>query len=144
MTPKEILHQLLEQHAHLRELLGDARAYAELCSRGGGQPGTLKGWLVTVVDAVRTHNRDEERLVGEVLPSLDEWGERGVTFMSAEHAREHSELYDALLGASEDEDTARAGHIALATIERIRAHMATEERLFLRPDVLRDRDKVSG
>ena len=140
MSPKQILDELLGQHAHLRALLADARDYAERCSRGEGDWTTLKGWLAGVLDAVRAHNRDEERLVGEVLPSLDEWAERGATFMSNEHVREHESLFEALLSASEDQDAARAGRVALAVIEQLRTHMAAEERLFLRPDVLRDRE----
>ncbi len=138
MTPSEILRELRGQHAQLRALLADVKAYAERCVRGEGELPTLKGWLASLLDAVRAHNRDEERLIGEALPRLEGWVERGAAFMSDEHVREHADLYDALLRSSEEGDVVRAGTIALTLLERIEAHMRAEERVFLRSDVLSD------
>lgn len=138
MKPSDVLHELLGQHAQLRALLADVELYAKRCASGEGEAQTLKGCLASLLDSVRAHNRDEERLVGEALAQLDGWAERGARFMSEEHAREHADLHDALQRSWDEGDATRAGAIALALIERIDAHMRAEERIFLRSEVLRD------
>lgn len=138
MKPSEILGELQKDHTHLRALIDDTRDAAERCAHGEDLREKLWAWIAGLMDAVRAHNRREEHLILEVLPTLAGWDEVRAQFLTHEHLREHNELYEALEHLRLAPDPKSAGEPALGLLTRLLMHMQHEEHLFVRPEVLKD------
>lgn len=132
MMPSAAREALLEQHARLRVLFGEALALArqrEATGRGGA---ALEELMARISRAFAEHNRYEESVLRPVLLARDGWGPARVDRMMAEHIAEHSAFVEQLAGVLPSAD-------ALADfVEEVDAHMAAEERVFLNVAVLRD------
>jgi hypothetical protein len=138
MTPGRILKELLAQHAQLRALIAEARASADRCLRGEDGREKLLGAMAELMDAVRVHNRREEMLIQEVLPSLDGWGDGRAQFMTNEHIREHGEVFHSLERVRTADDPKVGARRVISVLRKLLVHMSREEVAFIRPEVLRD------
>jgi len=139
MKPSAIRRELLDQHLELRVAMQAARRAAERCARSGN-PAELRDALAHIGDRLRMHNLHEEELMRDVFPTLDAWGMIRAEVMVEEHVLEHRQLYEALLGASSTLDAKAAAAKANELFDKILAHMAREEKVFLGEDVLSDDD----
>jgi hypothetical protein len=138
MKPSEIRAELLEQHAHVRDLMDATQAIvAGLRSRARTDADALRLSLAHLTDALRTHNLREETLLRDVLPSVDAWGSARTAIMTEEHMAEHARLH-AVLPEIEGPAFELGAAGILSLLERIRAHMDLEEAAFLGEDVLCD------
>jgi hypothetical protein len=140
MKPSEMRDELLSEHAGLRERLETARRAVGDWAKGGAPRTRVRDALAALADALRSHNRHEERSLRDLVRAVDAWGPVRVEIMEEAHIREHRELFDALIAlghASEPHDGARELE---AFRDRFLAHMAREEAGFLNSSVLRDDD----
>jgi hypothetical protein len=133
LTLTEIRVELLEQHGDIRAAMADV-------SRELGAPKgeRLRGLLAKLADVVRRHNRREEELLRDVVPTIDAWGKARDEIMREEHVKEHEALWSGLIEAGVADDAAAAERRARALLDRLEVHMAKEEKSFLNEDVLRD------
>lgn len=133
MNRSAIRAALLRDHDDLRARMRVIRAIA-------GNRDELRRLLTMLTDAVRKHNAREEAMLAKVFPDLDAWGPVRRSIMDEEHILEHERLVDALVETAANEDPAAAANIALRLFEKMEAHMAREERVFLSEEVLTDED----
>jgi hypothetical protein len=137
MKPSDIRGELLQQHAQIRIIMEVMRTIAKGVRVGMAGRSDLQGCLVRLSDALRTHNRREDALLRDLIPSIDAWGPARASIMAEEHEREHARLDAALSGIPYTSvQFAAAGIVAL--VDLIRQHMDREEASFLGEDVLRD------
>jgi hypothetical protein len=138
MKASEIRNRLLAQHAQLRALVEQVRRESSFVGRPGSRHNQqaaerLQSALSLLACAVRDHNAEEERLLRDVIATVDAWGPARVEVMNEEHAREHRELF-ARLSDPVSPDTSQMN----VFLDRLIAHMAVEEKVLLDEDVLRD------
>jgi len=137
MLPSEIRTVLLSQHENIRAL---AREVYEIAQ----EPTSTEACdeLRRAIDALHVamieHNHDEQRLLEEVLPVADAWGEVRRVVMDDHHRHEHGALRDALAESMRLDDWRELSICARRLIEDLFAHMEVEERVLLHANVLRD------
>jgi hypothetical protein len=134
VTPGQIRLHLIRQHGEIRAGI-EALAHARRSSAGLNE---LRACTLRLVDMVRTHNRQEEDLLHDLLREVDAWGPLHVATMNEQHAAEHDHLLGALLDSCTALETAALEAIVLPAIDRVLDHMAREEKSFLNELVLRD------
>src|ERR1035438_395345 len=98
MTLSQIRAELLQDHRRLCAMIDTARQVADRGTAGERIADELRGEIIRLADALRTHNLREEKLLRNVLPSVDAWGCARAEIMTEEHVLEHQELFAALLG----------------------------------------------
>lgn len=122
MDRSHALELLLSQHAALRELID---ACTELESTAD-----LERAVARLRLSFEDHNRYEETVLRPILSDVDAFDQVRIERMLADHVAEHRALADRMATVSPG-----ALQALLATL---RDHLATEERYFLTPRVVRD------
>ncbi|HET9987433.1 MAG TPA: hemerythrin domain-containing protein [Kofleriaceae bacterium] len=122
MDRSHVLEHLLAQHASLRALMA---ACEQLESAADLERASARLRL-----AFEEHNRYEEAVLRPILGDVDSFGDVRIDRMLGDHADEHRALSERMATASPS-----ALQALLATL---REHLATEERYFLSPRVVRD------
>ena len=137
-TLENIRITLLAQHALLRRHITKVRQLAELWGKKERSRKELEQCLHDLANEVTSHNKCEERLLGDIMPTIDAWGPLRAEAMLDAHAAEHQELARQLIVASQETDT-RIGAVRISTmLGALIAHMDHEERTFLSESVLTD------
>jgi len=124
------LVELLAEHDALRELMRHCEALADELDDGRIEPACLASEVTRLRIAFDAHNRYEEQFLRPVLGDIDAFGEVRLDRMVADHVEEHGLVRAGLDGNVTDE--------LRLTLDRLRNHLAMEERDFLSPKVLRD------
>lgn len=137
-SASKIRTELLEQHGEIRARIDEVKAAAEKLGQGEAARDLLRTALARLAEAVRKHNQNEEELLRDVIPHVDAWGPARAEVMVEEHGKEHQELYAALVEAGATPDGQAAITIVSKLLDRMREHMAIEEKVILSEDVLRD------
>ena len=138
MTPSEIRQELLEQHVALRAKIDATRIAAERWKGGAPSREELRSCLAVLADGVRAHNRREEELLRDVIPSADAWGPARAEVMQETHVEEHRDMYEALIDAGAAADATTGVPPVIKLLDKMLEHMKREESSFLGADVLRD------
>jgi len=142
MTLNEIRSTLLEQHAALRGMIEEARRGAERWKRGEWSREDTQACLQKLAAELRAHNACEERLLRQVIPTIDAWGLARSEVMTEVHLDEHRNLCAGLIGAVIGRDAERGTATILVLLDAMLEHMAHEEKIFLAADVLTDDVRV--
>jgi len=100
--------------------------------------GDVRACALRLADRIRRHNLDEEHLLQDLLRTVDAWGPMRVDIMNEQHVAEHEQLWSALSAASGALEASALRDSVLGAIDRVLLHMAREETVYLREDVLRD------
>jgi hemerythrin len=140
MKRSEIRRELLGQHAALRSLIEKTCQATDRWAGGEAARYEARAYLGRLVDDFRRHNRREEELLRDLIPTVDPWGPVRAEIMNEEHVKEHEELYTALADATAASDRKVTARLVRELRERILEHMAREEKGFLGEDALRDDD----
>jgi hypothetical protein len=135
MSYHDIREILLDQHDALRSKIGEARRASELWRRGACSRDELRRHLEHLSEQLRTHHACEERLLLDIIPTIDAWGKARAERMTETHIDEHryllARLGSAVLCAEED------GAAAIkAVLDSMLDHMKDEEKYLLAADVL--------
>ena len=130
MTPRNALAELLTQHARLRDMIARCELCADELDAGRMQPVDALREVSRLRIALDAHNQYEEQLLRPILSDTDAFGDVRVDHMIEDHVSEHRAVRDAL--GSDITAELRA------TLDRLRSHLANEERFFLTSKVLRD------
>ena len=132
MTPplSRVLAELLVQHEALREIMASCEKLAAELEAGAIEPSPLAREVARLRVAFDSHNRFEEQFLRPVLSDIDAFGEVRIDHMLADHVEEHRLVRAGL-------DSSETGELRL-TLDRLRNHLAAEERYFLSSKVLRD------
>jgi DNA repair exonuclease SbcCD ATPase subunit len=138
MTPSEIRKELLEQHAQLRAEIDATRAAAKQWQQQEAAREALRSAMAVLADGVRQHNRREEELLQEIIPTADAWGPARAEVMREEHVEEHKAMYEALIDAGAAPSASVGVPPVLKLLDKMEEHMKREEKAFLGADVLRD------
>lgn len=133
----EIRKELMDQHVSLKLLAAEVRDMAEQ-SPGADSRDHLSGLLQELGDGIDAHNRREEHLLGEVLPTLDAWGPERLARMDEHHRAEHREIAERVRAAAALPEFREVLNAALPAIDELMTHMRQEEKEFLGKDLLRD------
>jgi hypothetical protein len=135
----DMRERLIDQHRQLRAQI------AELLSetaRDAQHELDFRVALAELSDALARHNREEERLLAAVVPTLDAWGPVRKQLMDEHHASQHAAQLSALRSICECKPFTRGFDEAIDRAQRslreILSHMDREERELIHPDVLRD------
>jgi hypothetical protein len=137
VTPSEIRLELLQEHQELRMTIAETRNAAARALTYPSAFKELRACALLLCDRLRTHNRHEEELLQDLLPTVDAWGSVYAE-STKEHHSEHEQLSEALAGASDVLEIGVFQETVLSTIDRVLDHMAHEEKAYLRENVLRD------
>jgi hypothetical protein len=127
--PSRILMELLAQHAALRQLIDRCEQQARRLD-DDRDPAVMARELARLRVAFDAHNDYEESVLEELLGQADAFGEVRHERMVLDHLGEHRLLRSQL-------EHGLDGELRLA-LDRLRGHLAAEERMFLSPRVLRD------
>ena len=122
MDRTHVLERLLAQHASLRTLM-------EACEQLESAP-DLERAIARLRLAFEEHNRYEDAVLGPILRDVDAFDDVRIERMLGDHAAEHRALANRMAMLSPG-----ALQGLLATL---REHLASEERYFLSPRVVRD------
>jgi hypothetical protein len=139
MDLRDIRKRLIDQHQQLRAHIGKLLT---LTAGDAQEELAFRVALADLSDELARHNREEERLLSAVVPTLDAWGPVRKQLMDDHHASQHAAQLTALKSIGErklfttsfDEAIQRAQ----GSLREILNHMDREERELLHPDVLRD------
>jgi hypothetical protein len=142
ITPSEIRDELLSQHASLRGRLEAVRVAVARGANGEVSQAQVRGELVGLFEALRTHNTLEERSLRDLVRVVDAWGQARVDIMVEAHVREHRDLCDAALAVGMAENATDGVKAFDRFCTHLLEHMAREEEAFLNASVLRD-DEVA-
>jgi hypothetical protein len=134
-----IRERLIDQHHALRQHIANLFSLTVIDTQGEID---FRVGLAELSDELARHNREEERLLSGVVPTLDAWGPVRKRLMDEHHAREHEAQLKALRSIVDTKplktDMSAAIHLARRCLGEILKHMDREEREILHPDVLRD------
>ncbi len=140
LLPSAVRERILSDHAVLRGMLSriEVLARSVLEGRDGRdqellrQAGALEGTL-------RAHLELEERILVPALLEADAWGPQRVERFHVEHARQR-EIMDALWRAHplSERPTLEVALVVWGFARLLRVDMASEERISLNANVLRD------
>jgi Hemerythrin HHE cation binding domain len=122
--------ELLAEHEALRELIKRCEQLAGELEAGRIEPAHLAREVGRLCVAFDAHNRYEEQFLRPVLGDVDAFGEVRLDRMVADHVEEHGLVRAGLDSNVTDE--------LRLTLDRLRNHLAAEERDFLSAKVLRD------
>lgn len=147
-TLENIRITLLAQHELLRRHIAKVRQLVESWGKKERSRAELEQGLHDLADELTSHNKCEESLLGDIIPTIDAWGPIRAEAMLDAHAAEHRELARQLVVASQEDDT-RVGAMRISTmLGALIEHMDHEERTFLSEGVLTDnltpRDTFGG
>ena len=131
MTPDEIRTELLAQHQDLRTRIRQVRD-----ARRQDRPDQPYGFRVReviagLVNALQAHNRREEELLADLLPTVDAWGPVRKELMGDQHRAEHMALCGAFATLTLMSDSAAAASLLHTCLDCILEHMDLEEKTFL-------------
>jgi hypothetical protein len=143
MTLNEIRKMLLQQHAGLRVEIEEARGGADLWRQGAWSREQMQACLQRLAADLRAHNACEERLLRQVIPTIDAWGQARSDVMTEVHLDEHRNLCAGLIGAAISRDAERGAATIFVLLDAMLDHMEQEEKIFLAADVLTD-DILAG
>jgi iron-sulfur cluster repair protein YtfE (RIC family) len=131
MDAKAARQVLVRQHDRIRVHLGTCTVLA--CRFREGE--SVLAELDEALDELRTdfmeHNVTETSLVGPLLHGSPDWGAVLIDRMLEEHVAEHAAFWELLAGSAVD-----VVYRIDDLVDELDAHMAAEERTFLRPMVL--------
>lgn len=139
MKYSEIRELLIEEHRRLRDLAAETRQAAQQALDGAVptlEPLRVK--LAALDIALSAHNRHEDELLRGIIRTIDAWGPQRETLMSDNHLTEHAAILQSLERCARLDDRLAAAQATSELIERMLAHMDSEEREVLHPDILRD------
>jgi hemerythrin len=136
MSLTEIRNLLLEQHAELRVKIEEARRATDLWRQGEWSRDELQERLQRLADQLRAHNSCEERLLRDIIPTIDAWGQARSEVMTEVHLDEHRNLCAALIGATILADAESGSAAVFLLLDAMLDHMKHEEKIFLAADVL--------
>lgn len=136
MKANQIRSELLHQHVVLRSDLSAVKELVERWRAGSSTREAVRGALLRLGEVLEEHNDREEELLGEIIPTIDEWGVDRAEIMNERHVEEHHELYGALVVVAESPDAEAAAPLLRFLCGRILEHMKREEEAFLGRDVL--------
>ncbi len=144
MTPAQIRRELLAQHTYLRTLMDEILLHLR-SPQDPGSPlassGDVTRRLRDLASALARHNRREEELLGDLLPTVDAWGPARAEIMDESHRREHQAMRRAITDLPSVQEPFVASNVE-SLFHRVLEHMSREETTMLSDDVLRD-DAVS-
>lgn len=136
MKISEMRTELLGQHDTIRRLITEVEGSLSGLERAGVAP---------VYDALRRlqatlehHNRREEALLENLLPTVDAWGDARAAWMDLRHREEHEDAMKALRVALGVEDPSVVARAVRALVADLSAHVSREEVEFLSAEVLTD------
>jgi hypothetical protein len=131
--------ELVAQHDDLRaRIAGLLDAADTLPTADAARELDFRTRLAELSDALACHNREEERLLSSLIPTLDAWGHVRKRLMDERHAGEHQAQLAALRSVVDTKPLAAAVDSVRASLHHLGEHIAYEEREILHPDVLRD------
>ena len=126
----QALTELLAQHDEIRRMMHRCELLADELDAGKLEPGELLREVARLRVAFDTHNKFEEQLLRPILRDADAFGDVRIEHMIDDHVGEHRAVRAGLSSPVTTE--------LRATIDRLRGHLAAEERYFLSPSVMRD------
>jgi len=139
---------LLARHAELRSAVDDVRAAVYRVREGVASTADLQHALGRLADTLRAHCAHEDEVLGDVIRTIDAWGDARAEVLEDEHTRECRELDEAVAQADATTDAERLFMLTIHCIERLLEHFSREERFVLAEDVLSDdiipRNSFSG
>jgi hemerythrin len=138
MSLQDVREILLDQHDALRVKIGEARRASELWRRAAYAREELQRLLAHLSEQLCTHHACEERLLRDVLPTVDAWGKARGERMVESHVDEHRDLLARLRGAAECADEEEGAATIKALLDSLLDHMRDEEKYLLGSDVLTD------
>ncbi len=119
MTPRHALAELLTQHAQLRDHIERCELYADELDAGRIALERVVGAVSELRAAFDAHNVYEEQLLRPILRDTSALADLRIEGVVAEHVDEHRAMREGLTGELR------------ATLERMRAHLANEERMWM-------------
>jgi hypothetical protein len=119
IDPSTALRDLFAQHEQLRVIMDDCERLADQVDRGQRDLGGLIREVAKLRVALSAHNRFEEQVLRPILRELVAFGDVRLDHAFAEHIDEHHVLARDLNGPMAE---------LRATVHRVRAHLAAEER----------------
>lgn len=125
---RQALRELFDQHESLRAMMDHCEQLADDIDRGRGDLGAVVREVSRLRVVFEAHNRFEEQVLRPLLRDLDAFEGVRIDHMFADHVEEHRALTGGL-----DAPLAELR----ATLDRLRVHLAAEERYFLSARVLR-------
>jgi hypothetical protein len=129
---------LLAQHELLRRHITKVQQVAELWGKKERSREELQQCIHDLANELTSHNKCEEKLLGDIIPTIDAWGPLRAEAMLDAHIAEHQELARQLFVTSRETDT-RIGAKRISTmLGALTEHMDHEERTFLSESVLND------
>ena len=138
MSVLEAREILLEQHGALRGKIGEARRASELWRQGTQSREELQRLLSQLSEKLFEHHACEERLLRDLVPTVDAWGKERAERMVETHTEEHrsflASLDDCAACASADEGAT----LVAVLLDSLLDHMRDEEVYLLACDVLTD------
>jgi hemerythrin HHE cation binding domain-containing protein len=126
----QALAELLAQHDEIRRMMHRCELLADELDASKIEPGDLLREVARLRVAFDVHNKFEEQLLRPILRDADAFGEVRVDRMIDDHVGEHRAMRVGLGSAVTTE--------LRATLQKLRDHLAAEERYFLSPKVMRD------
>jgi hypothetical protein len=131
--------RLLAQHDQLRARVAQILEVADgFPSDDPQRELDLRTRLADLSDAIARHNREEERLLASLIPTLDAWGKVRKRLMDERHESEHEAQLSALRSIVDTKPLVAAIDSVRRSLRALTEHIAYEEREVLHPDVLRD------
>ena len=136
MSLQDTREILLDQHDALRVKICEARRESELWRRGAGSREELQRLLGSLSEQLEAHHTCEERILRDLIPTLDEGGRERAARMTDAHIDVHRELLASLgrtIMSAGEEDGAATIKIIL---DLMLDHMRDEEEYLLASDAL--------
>ncbi len=137
MQLSKLREQLLQQHANLRELVGEVAAQNERSQDDSGDE-QLRRSLGKLTAALSEHNRFEEASLRGLIVKLDAWGKERESLMDSRHHDEHRLALEALEQSFGTKQRPERMASLRKLLDSLLEHMKHEEREVLHPNVLRD------
>jgi hypothetical protein len=138
MSYHDIREILLDQHDALRTKIGETRRASELWRRGACSREELQRHLEHLSEQLRAHHTCEERLLLDIIPTIDAWGKARAERMTESHIDEHRYLLTSLDSAVISADEGDGAAAIKALLDSMLDHMRDEEKYLLAADVLTD------
>jgi iron-sulfur cluster repair protein YtfE (RIC family) len=135
-TLENIRILLLAQHERLRRSIEKVQQLVALWSKKDHPRKELEVCLRNLADELASHNKCEEDLLGDVIPTIDAWGPLRAEAMLEAHTAEHQQLVFELSAAAAETDAETGAARILAMLDALLGHMDHEERTFLDENLL--------
>ena len=140
LLPSAVRGRILSDHAVLRGMLDRIEVLARSVLQGKDGPGDeLRQQASALQASLRAHLELEERILVPTLLEADAWGPQRVERFHVEHARQR-EIMDALWFAYPlcERPMLEVALVVWGFARLLRGDMASEERISLNANVLRD------